>query len=143
MWCHLLCSLSVVCLPTTLMTLCSLCSWECYLHVNDRAGCPGAEPSQWTGGASLGVLGRERAPIYCHDHFRPYCNSTAGAQYPAFGQFKQELQPILSFPPPPERSLCSQADRSSSDLGQGVGSSLLVMSRVSCHYFKHSVSWLF
>lgn len=37
MWCHLVCSVSVVCLPTTLMTLCSLCLWERYLHANEEA----------------------------------------------------------------------------------------------------------
>lgn len=39
MWCHLVCSVSVVCLPTTLMTL---CLWERYLHVNESGVGPQA-----------------------------------------------------------------------------------------------------
>lgn len=40
MWYHLVCSTSVVCLPTTLMTLCSPCLCERYLNVNEEAAAP-------------------------------------------------------------------------------------------------------
>lgn len=62
MRCHLLCSLSVVCLPTTLMTLCSLCSWECYLHVNDQAGSPGQSLLSGQEGQAWGYWGGSGHP---------------------------------------------------------------------------------
>ena len=60
MWCHLVCSASVVCLPTTVMTLCSFCLWERSLHVNEEAGSSGVEMPQ---GPQAFLEDREGQPV--------------------------------------------------------------------------------
>lgn len=98
MWCHLVCSTSVVCLPTTLMTLCSLCLWERYLHVNEdtqllwgrdvwvtgllrgQGGLAGGR-----GGSPTGNMYQGRSAC-CSDHLRPDSNGTVAAQQIAHTQ---------------------------------------------------------
>lgn len=60
MWCHLVCSASVVCLPTTVMMLCSFCLWERSLHVNEEAGSSGVEMPQ---GPQAFLEEREGQPV--------------------------------------------------------------------------------
>lgn len=156
MCCHLVCSSSVVCLPTTLMMLCSLCLWERSLHVNEKMGCSGVEMPQ---GPQLFLEDREGQPVGIVEGVEqsfslplelslwPWSpqawqsqnsRSQADSQYPACGRLNNNSSPSFF---PFCRSFCIHAEMSSSDGVQREERPLLVMSSVSCHYFKYSAGY--
>lgn len=156
MCCHLVCSSSVVCLPTTLMTLCSLCLWEHSLHVNEKMGCSGVEMPQ---GPQPFLEDREGQPVGIVEGVEqsfslplelslwqwspqawqsPNSRRQADSQYPAYGWLNNNSSPFYF---PFCRSFCIHAEMSSSDGVQREERPLLVMSSVSCHCFKYCAGY--